>query len=120
MANEIEVRGRLTFAKTGASGGIDAAGTFTLSGTKFQMGRQNVGTSEEALILGDAAAGGWVFIKNLDATNYVSLRSGTGATDVIRINAGEFAMFRLHGSSTAPYVIANTAAVEIEYLVLVN
>lgn len=120
MASEIEVRGRLSFSKSGAAGGMDAAGTFTLTGTKYQRGRQNVGTSEEALILGDAAAGGWVFIKNLDATNYVSLRSATGATDFIRINAGEFAMFRLHASSSAPFIIANTAAVEIEYLVLVN
>lgn len=120
MANEIEVRARLSFSKSSATDGMDASGTFTLTGTKYQKGRQNVATTEEALNLGDAAAGGWCFIKNLDATNFVSVRSATGATNFIRINAGEFALFRLHASSSAPFVIADTSAVEIEYLLLVN
>lgn len=120
MANEIEVRARLTFAKSGAADGMEAAGTFTLSGTKYQRGRQNVGTSEEPLNLGDAATGGWFFIKNLDPTNFVSLRAGTGLTNFIRINAGEFAVFRIHANAAAPYIIADTAPVDVEYLLLVN
>lgn len=120
MASEIEVRGRLTFAKSSASDGMDATGTFTFTGTRYYKGRQNVGTSEEALELGDAAAGGWVMLKNLDATNFVSVRQATGGTNFIRMNAGEFALFRLHSSSSAPFVIADTSACEIEVLVLVN
>lgn len=120
MASEIEVRARLTFSKSNTSGGMDKAGTFTLSGTKYQRGRQNVGTAEEALILGDAAAGGWCMIYNTDATNFVAVKAATGATPLIRINAGEFALFRLHASASAPYVQADTSAVEIEYILLVN
>lgn len=120
MASEIEVRARLTGNKSGASVAIEGAGTFTWTGTKYQKGRQNVGTAEEALVLGDSAAGGWVMIKNLGPTNYLQVKAATGATPLIRINVDEFALFRLDSGASAPFVQANTGAVEIEYVVMVN
>jgi len=120
LASEINVSARLSFYKSGAGSGLESAGAFTLTGTKYQEGRQSVGTSQEALNLGDVAAGGWCFIINRDATNYVKVRPATGATDLIRIKAGEFALFRLDAGAAAPFVIADTAAVEIQYLILVD
>ncbi len=79
---------------------------------------QNVGTSEVAIDLGGVTAGGYMFARNLDSTNYVEIRSGTSATDVIRLKAGEVALFRLSADSTAPFAIADTAAVDLEYLLL--
>ena len=121
MADEIQVRARLTYSKaTAGSGGHEYTGSFTFTGTKVWSGLQNVGTSEEALVLGDttAAGGGWLLIKNLDATNYVEIKSATGVTALIRLKAGEFALFRRSASSTAPFVQANTSAVNIEVTML--
>lgn len=126
MSNEIQIRCSLTFSKSGASGGMDFFGSIDWAGTKYQKGRQSVGfAAEEPLNLGDAAAGGWLFIKNLDATNFVQVRRGTGEGALIRIRGGttnkkEFCCFRLDVGASAPYVIADTAAVEIEYLLLTD
>jgi len=78
----------------------------------------SIGTSEEALDLGDCGTGGWFMAKNLDDTNFVSIRQGTGASDLIRLRAGEVCLFRLDADATAPYIIADTASVDVEYLLL--
>ena len=124
MANELTLQIKATYAKSGAEVTFpDLAKQVllvTVTGTRFIQMRQSVGTSEEALELGDIATGGYCIMVNRDATNYMEVRSGTGATDLIRLNAGEVAVFRISGDSTAPFVIANTAAVEIEYFLLQN
>jgi hypothetical protein len=88
-----------------------------VSTKRYAHFKVSVGTSEEALDLGDLSSPfGWAMFVNRDSTNYVELRSGTGAgNDVIRINAGEFALFRFGSDVSAPYAIANTSAVQLEY-----
>jgi hypothetical protein len=52
----------------------------------------------------------------LDATNYVSIRPATGAANAVELKAGEFSgPFRLARTATAPFAIANTASVSLEY-----
>ena len=114
MANELVVSASLKFEKTGGSvdgafGGIQ----INVTGDNCIRHVQAVGTSEEALSLGDVAAGGYWLFKNLDSTNYMEIRQGTGIADLVRINAGEIALFRLASDATAPFVIANTASVNL-------
>lgn len=90
----------------------------SVAGSRMIHNRQEIGTSEEALILGDVAAGGFLIIVNRDATNFVELRSGTSATDFVRLKPGEPALFRLSPDATAPYAIADTAACEVEYILV--
>lgn len=90
----------------------------TVSGTGLVHARQTIGTSEEALDLGDIATGGYFVAINRDPTNYVQIRSGTGATDLVRLEAGETCAFRLSPDATAPYAIADTAACELEFLLI--
>ena len=117
MANEITLSTRLKRVKNGRTAERGTLGlSVDASGDQYQGGIQTIGTSEEALILGDVAAGGYCWIKNLDSTNFVSFRSGTGATDFMELLPGEEACFRLSRSATAPYAIADTAAVDIEVL----
>ena len=117
MANEITISGSLSGTKPGAVENFSVSGlTVTMTGTDYVKLTQTVGTSEEALVMLDAGTPGFCVIKNLDATNYVEVRQGTGVADLIRINAGEFALFRFAADATAPYVIANTAACIVEYL----
>lgn len=123
MADELTLTIKAVYAKSGTEITFpDTAKqriSITVAGTKILQHRQSVGfAAEEALELGEVAAGGYIVMVNRDATNFVSFRQGTGTTNVIRLSPGEVAAFRLHASSTAPYVIADTAAVELEYLLL--
>jgi hypothetical protein len=120
MANEIKVRVSLSFSKSGVRDGAEATGSFTLASSVYNRGRQTIGTSSEALNVGDVVTGGWCYIENLDATNYVEVRAG-GSTDsdfVIRLLPGEFSIFRLSVTALAPKLRANTAPVDVEFLVL--
>lgn len=117
MANEAQLRIQLTFAKGGSSVVFDSLLIqSTVAGTKMIHNRQTVGTSEEAIVLGEVApGGGWFICRNLDATNYVSIKPSTGAAVSAIVMPGEVAAFRWLSTVTAPFAQANTAPVDIEY-----
>ena len=78
----------------------------------------SVGTSEEDLAPVDITTLGWLFMRNLDSTNYVTY----GAKDTTmkalgRLKAGEIAMFRLEPGITMRWA-ANTAAVKVKVILL--
>lgn len=75
---------------------------------------QNVGTSEEALNKGDCTSFGWVMIKNLDPTNFVTLRSvtATAGSAFAKLLAGEGLL--IPSRQTNIYAIADTAACDVE------
>ena len=119
MANELTLSGlTIAFTKSGSpSVSLSPASvSITVSGSEIMDNVQSVGTTEEALLLGDVAAGGICFVQNLDSANFASIRSGTAATNLIRVNAGEWALFRMSGDATAPFAIADTAAVRLRLL----
>lgn len=120
MANEIKIQASIVFHKGGTGDGLDFSGSFTFTGTAHLKGEQNVGfAAEEPLLLGDVVAGGWLIIKNTDATNFVSVRGASGQTPLVKIPpSGVAGPFVLHPSATAPTVRADTAAVRIRYLIL--
>ena len=120
MANEISVTIKITFAK-GTLPTVTrnpSALSVDMTGTQFVAGVQSIGTAEEALDLGDMGALtlGWMYCKNLDGTNFVEIRPATATADLIKLKAGEFALFRL--TSNTPYAIADTAACELDYLIV--
>jgi len=97
------------------------ADTADIATKKFVSGKISVGTSEEAIPLGEVTSLGWAVFKNLDTTNYVELRSASGAAnDIIKLKAGEGCAFRFGSDVTAPYLIANTAACQVEYKIYSN
>lgn len=118
MANELTVTCILSFTK----GNVRAAGRravstkFDVSGSKYVSNIQEIDTSEEALAMGDVATAGWMWAKNLDDTNFVELRMGTGEADLIKLKAGEFCCVRLSGND--PYAIADNAACDLEYFIV--
>lgn len=120
MANEITVSASLRVAKGASREGLSfGPGTFTFTGSKLVRGVQSIGTSEEPLQLAEVAAGGWLFLRNTDATNFVSMRGASGQTPLVKVPAGAPAgPFVLHPSATAPTLQANVAACLVEYLVL--
>lgn len=94
----------------------------TVSGNVALAGVNSVGTSEEAIPLGEVtAAKAGMYVKNLDDTNYVEIRDATGASnDVIYVPAGKDVFFYFGTDVTAPYWIANTAAVLVEWRMYPN
>jgi hypothetical protein len=120
MAEELTLGASFTFAKSGTELSLSVGALkVDVSGNGAIQQRQSVGfAAEEALILGDVTTVGYCIMVNRDATNFVEVRPATGVADLIRLNAGEFAVFRFAATATAPFVIADTAAVEIEYVLL--
>lgn len=84
---------------------------------------QNVGTSEEAIDLGDTGTPVYAFFKNLDPTNFINLKVATGGAIFAKLRpdtngdgTGGVAMLELGSGATAPYAIADTAACNMEIM----
>jgi len=121
VANEITLTGKLKFAKGSVLDRLDVDGlAVTVTGTTSLHNVQKVGTVEEALLLGDAGVGGYFCGVNRHATAVIEIRSGTGATDLVEIQPGELALFRISGDATAPYVISTVNNAELEYLLVAD
>jgi hypothetical protein len=122
VANEIEISMRMAFSKSSRSANTDdmnALGlTFTMSGTDYVKGTQTIGTTAEVLGKGEITTPGFLFIKNLDGTNYIELEKATFSTTAgtVKIKAGEVALFRV--ASSTIYACANTAACDVSYLMI--
>lgn len=91
---------------------VDQTGTGVYSDTV------NIGTSEENVSFSsEVGTEGWLYLENLDSTNYVTW--GASATtptmaSIGRLEAGEYAWFRMEPSTTLR-MQANTAACEVYY-----
>ena len=105
-----------TKANTGSTTVTVPALSITVTGGGYMDNVQSIGTTEEAILLGDITAGGWYFVQNLDATNFVSLRQGTATANMIQLLAGEWCLFRMSPSTAAPFAIADTGAVLTRFL----
>lgn len=119
MANEITLNLRLDYASGNIADKIVIDNlSVTTSTTTLIHNRQAVGTSEEALLLGDVAAGGYLIGVNRGATDYIEIRNATGGGDLIRMKPGEPCCFRLSSDATAPFVISDGTGSTFEYLLL--
>jgi hypothetical protein len=116
MANEISISLSIRVSKGGAKDSRSESFQVDMSGDAFTHEIQQVGTSEEELAQGaDLGTPGFILVKNLDSTNYVEVGSTTGVYD-IKLKAGEAAIYR-HNSATV-YAKANTAACNVEYILI--
>lgn len=114
MSAELTANIVINFAKGGAEITKSVGTTVTVAGTKYQTGIQNIGTSDATLDKGDVGTIGFVYLKNLDATNYCDF-GADGTNYPLRLNAGEFGYFRWNG---AVHAKAHTAATDVEYVIL--
>jgi hypothetical protein len=116
MANEISVSQTLRYSKSGVSASQATSFSADQSGDKYQAGVQIVGATEESLDKGDIGTIGYIAFKNLDTTNFFQMGITTGVYS-IKCLAGKGGVVPWN-SSTAPLVKANTAPVEVEYLMI--
>ena len=118
MADEIAVTIALSVAKGNLALAI-ASERFLpdMSGTRYIDNVQNIGTTAEALGVGDVGTAGWAYFKNLDLTNYVEIgRDISGFQAFIKLLPGEACVVRL--GTSAPYAKANTAAIDLKYVII--
>tara|TARA_R110002020_G_scaffold35671_8_gene107444 strand:- start:1717 stop:2085 length:369 start_codon:yes stop_codon:yes gene_type:complete len=101
---------RVRMSKAGLE--IDTAGKQHIHTT------QNIGTSPEALDLGDLTTLGWAFFFNQDKTNYVEIRPATGVADFLRIEKREWSGPMRLAPEAVPFAIADTDSVKLEYLII--
>lgn len=119
MANEITLTAKLKFSKNSTTERLEAEGvSVDVTGTVVLHHRQKIGTVEETLYLGDAGVGGYFMGINRHATAIIELRSGTGATDLVRFSPGKPNLFRISPDATAPYVISDVNNAELEYMLV--
>jgi len=91
--------------------------TIPLNAQGYQGGIQSIGVVAEDLDLGDVAAAnqGWIYMRNLDATNFVEWGLNDGGTlkSIGKLKPGEPALFRLMPEQQL-MLQADTAACNVE------
>lgn len=116
MANELKVSLGTTYANGGLKDNVPAETiNVTQTNQEFHGSVVSVGFSaEEDLALGDITTNGWIYLKNLDATNYVKYgpKSAGSMVEFGRLKPGEAHILRLAPGITLRW-IADTAAVKV-------
>lgn len=86
-------------------------------GTHHDDGTQNIGLSEESITWNtDVANAYWLYIRNLDATNFVQIGFATGVY-TIRLRPGDFMLIPLEPTINSVFALADTATCDIQYIV---
>jgi hypothetical protein len=115
MANTITVSVSASVA-LGAGGSRAGAGSISAiqAGTNNIGNVQNIGATTEALTFGDVTTIGYLFLHNLDATNYVEfdLNTPVAGTAFCKLLPGECAFIPTR--QTTIYAKANAAAVDVD------
>lgn len=114
MADELSLSLSLNFDK-GVTITAERSGTVTVAGNAGIKNAVTVTTFGGALQLGGVVTVGYVYLKNLDATNYITF-GADGSTYPLKLKAGEFALFRYN--ATALIAKANGASCLLEYAVI--
>jgi hypothetical protein len=120
MANEIALRVQVAVAKAGWAAALDTlALSLAMAGTKGFENQQTVGITEEALLLGDVGAANTLLVgRNLDATNFITIKPATGGVALTEVRAGQPVVIRFTSTIAAPFVQADTAPCEFQYVLI--
>lgn len=114
MANEISVTCSLSASKNGAAiSSGQLSDTADMAGDQMLTNVQVVGTTEEAINLGDVSTIGYVAFKNMDPTNYVELALDSLVTAQVfaKLLPGDITI--LKAKTATMYAKANTAPVNL-------
>lgn len=117
MADEIRITLSVTVERGSYKATFPYSDALDQAATGAAGGVQSIGTSEENLSAGDLANVGYLFMRNLDSTNYVDWGvSDAGAMKAVgRLKAGDVAVLRVKPAA-AVRMQANTAACLVQYL----
>ena len=117
MAKEITVSASLSFAKGLVTAkAMTLTGRFDVTGKNYVEGTQSIATDATAIDLAGITTAGWFAIRNMSTANYVEILNATDGAVLLKLLPGEFAIGRF--GCAAPAGKANTAAVDIEFLIV--
>lgn len=117
MAQEINLSFAVTVLANGVAAGASHAQLADHAGVALLKNVQNIGTSAELLVVGDVSPVKKVYVRNMDTANYVEIALDSGMTNKLaKLEAGD--CMWLPVSTGTLYLRANTAAVNVETLVL--
>jgi hypothetical protein len=117
MANEISATATLSASKGGAaiaaSSSLSGSLHVDMAGAQMISNVQVVGTSAEAIVLGDVSTIGYVYLKNMDAANFVEIALDSGVSTLVfaKLKAGGIALFP--AKTATMYAKADTAEVNL-------
>jgi hypothetical protein len=92
----------------------------TLATDKIVHTIQSIGTSEEAIELGDISSRGFAVLVNLDPTNYIEIKVATSGAIFAKLfpkgsTAGiNFCVVHLGSAAQSPFATANSAECKME------
>jgi hypothetical protein len=116
MANEALFTGVIQFSKGGAIESKSYSAQVDVAGTDYMAKTLSIATSDTSIALADIGSPGLLMVKNLDATNFVTL-GPSGSTYPIKIAAGDF-IGPVYWNDPEVHLKANTAAVLVELFIL--
>lgn len=115
MANSIVAVCNVSASIGGVTFPLSASITNVVAGDSATMNIQSIGTSNEALALGDVSAGGFLIIQNQDATNFVEISLDNAQAQVIsKLLPGDWCKVSL--KTVTVYAKADTAACNVAIL----
>lgn len=118
MSAELLLQASLKFSKGGAVVEANFPSTyFDVSGNFGNKEVQAIGITDETLNLGDIATIGFILLRNLDATNYITVGSD-GTLYPLKLKPGEFFLGRWNAA--AIHAKANTAPCNLEYTLIAD
>lgn len=120
MANEITLAATLSYEDSEDSSELLTLTDIlaSVASKKYIKHKQNIGTSEEAITLGEVTAPGWALFINRDETNFISLKVGTAGAIFAKLKPGEFAFLRLGSGAQVPFAISDTASCQLEFFLI--
>ena len=117
MADELKATLTVRYTKDSVSAKTPGATiSLDVTGEGIQSGVQSIDTSAEALGKGDIGTIGWVWLKNLDLTNYVELSVDSGTNMFGKLNPGEETFLPIHTANI--HAQANNNACRVQYMLI--
>lgn len=116
MAGTITVTATLLDQVTG--GQTENQGTsqaqFTQTGQNTVSETMGTSSTPAQIPIGSIGTLGYLYVKNLDVTNSISLRIGSGGSNFATLAPGQVGVFPTAG--TAPYAVASSGNPVLQYL----
>lgn len=120
MSNEITLNASLAYSDSENT--EDAVALVNLLATvatkRITRVKQSIAITETAISLGGVSAPGWAMFVNRDETNFIELRVATSGAKFAKLKPGEFALLRLGSGAQVPYAISDTAACQLDLLLV--
>lgn len=120
MSRELTLN--LNLAYSDAAGLADSLGVvdsiFSVTTPKMVKSKLTALITETAVPLSGIASPQYLVLVNLDSVNFVNVKTGTGGTIFAKLLPGYALLVPLGSGALAPYVIADTASVDLAVMIV--